>query len=192
MLIKNIKPVLLSALLVFPLSVSAAQAVFAGGSFWVMEALFASRLGVTEVTAGWVKTDNRASRRQAVRVEYDAQQINYGELLTLYWAAIDPFDGKGQYCDRGREYSPAIYVQTAFQRRLAQQSRAQIALAQNNRVKTRILPANIFMQADERHQQYYQKHPVLYGGYRPMCGYPSERYINARLRARAPLATTAQ
>lgn len=192
MLTKNIIRVLVGVVLGFPLSVSGAQAVFAGGSFWVMEALFASRLGIKEIKVGWMQTPSRSLRRQAVWLEYDPQQVNYGELLTLYWAAIDPFDGKGQYCDRGQQYSPAIYVQTAFQRRLAQQSRATLALGQDQQVKTRILSANSFTPADERHQQYYQKHFLLYGNYRRMCGYPSERDVHAQAVAMFLPATTAQ
>lgn len=192
MLKKFISVLLLSVAPVLFGPTQAAQAVFAGGSFWVMEALFAERSGITRVTTGWIQTNSRHQRRQAVWLEYDPQHISYGELLTLYWAAIDPFDGKGQFCDRGREYSPALYVQTSLQQRFAQQSRAKIALEQEQRVRARILPASTFIPAPERHQQYYRKHPLLYAGYRRVCGYPAGERLKPTALAVAPFATSAQ
>ncbi|MGB5854506.1 MAG: peptide-methionine (S)-S-oxide reductase [Oceanisphaera sp.] len=189
---KTITMLLLSFMVVLPAQTRAAQAVFAGGSFWVMEALFANRAGVTDITVGWVPTSSREQRRQAVRLEYDPQHISYGKLLTLYWAAIDAFDGEGQFCDRGQQYSPALYVQTALQQRFAQQSRAKIALEQDKRVRVRILPAGSFTPAAKRHQQYYQRHSLLYGGYRRMCGYPAGERLTLSALAGGPFATSAQ
>ena len=173
MLGKTIMVLLLGLATALPAQIRAAEAIFSGGSFWVMEALFAERPGVTQIAAGWIQASRNQQRRQAVRLEYDPAQISYGELLTLYWAAIDVLDGEGQFCDRGREYSPALYVQTSLQQRFAQQSRAKLQLELGKRVKVRILSSSNFTPAAARHQQYYRQHPLLYGGYRRMCGYPA-------------------
>lgn len=169
----------------------AGQAIFAGGSFWVMEALFAERPGIKQLEVGWVQGSRQQARRQAVRVAYDASVVGYGDLLTLYWAAIDAQDGRGQYCDRGAEFSPALYVLTPLQQRWAQQSRATQALALDNKLAVRILPLGIFMPAEAHHQHYYRQHPWLYRLYRPRCGYPDGNKLTLPVRLVAPLATTA-
>ncbi|WP_417617586.1 peptide-methionine (S)-S-oxide reductase [Oceanisphaera sp.] len=192
MLGKTITVWLLSLAAVLPMPTRATEAIFSGGSFWVMEALFAERPGVTQITAGWVQGGRSTLRRQAVRLEYDPVQISYGQLLTLYWAAIDVLDGEGQFCDRGREYSPALYVQTPLQQRYAQQSRAKLQLELGKRVRVRILPAGSFTPAAARHQQYYRQHPWLYGGYRRMCGYPAGERFTLSTLAGGPIATSAQ
>ncbi len=169
-----------------------AQAVFAGGSFWVMERLFAEQAGVKGTETGWMKSGSRHLRRQVVRVEYDPHTLSYGELLTLYWAAVDAFDGEGQFCDRGPEFSPAIYVQSSLQQKWAQQSRARLALEHDRDIRVRILPMGTFESAPARHQQYSRQHPLLYGGYRRMCGYPAGERFNLQALAGAPLATSEQ
>ena len=184
---------LLTAFILFSLSspVAAAQAIFAGGSFWVMEALFAERAGIQLLEVGWIQASRQQTRRQVVRIEYDAKHISYGDLLTLYWAAIDAADGEGQYCDRGAQFSPALYVQTPLQQRWAQQSRATQALAHQQKLAVRILPLGDFMRAEARHQHYYRQHPWLYGIYRRKCGYPAGEKLAVPARAVDPLATTA-
>ena len=182
---------LLITLLLFSISgpLIAAQAIFAGGSFWVMEALFAERAGIQLLEVGWIQTSGQQTRRQVVRVEYDAQHISYGDLLTLYWAAIDAQDSEGQYCDRGSEFSPALYVQTPLQQRWAQQSRATHALAQQKTLAVRILSVGDFVPAGVRHQQYYRQHPWLYGLYRRQCGYPPGEKLIVPTRSSVLLST---
>ncbi|MGO4998639.1 peptide-methionine (S)-S-oxide reductase MsrA [Oceanisphaera sp. W20_SRM_FM3] len=167
------------------------KAIFAGGSFWVMEALFAERPGITHVEVGWAQTSHQHRRRQVVRVTYNTQQISYGDLLTLYWAAVDALDNEGQYCDRGDEFSPALYVQTPLQQRWAQQSRATQALMLERKLAVRILPVGNFMRAKAHHQHYYRQHPWLYGNYRRQCGYPAGEKLAVPERASAPFVTTA-
>lgn len=181
------------ALLMFSMSapLMAAQAIFAGGSFWVMEALFAEQAGVTGLEVGWIQASRKQTRRQVVRVEYDVERINYGDLLSLYWAAIDAQDSTGQYCDRGSEFSPALYVQTPLQQRWAQQSRANHALKIEQTPAVRILPLGKFVKASARHQQYYRQHPWLYGNYRRRCGYPSVASLSRRYDTDVSSATSA-
>ncbi|MFP2769343.1 peptide-methionine (S)-S-oxide reductase [Oceanisphaera sp. KMM 10153] len=187
-----VRQTLMMLLLLVALPAQAAQAVFAGGSFWVMERLFAEQAGVLGTETGWMKSGSRHLRRQVVRVEYDPQSLSYGELLTLYWAAVDAFDGDGQFCDRGPEFSPALYVQSSLQQKWAQQSRARLALEQGRDVEVRILPVGSFVPAPARHQQYSRRHPLLYGGYRRVCGYPAGERFSLQALAGAPLATSEQ
>lgn len=170
--------ILLIGLLLLAPGAWATQAVFAGGSFWVMEALFAGRPGVERIEAGWMQSGSQHQRRQVVRVHYDDNLIGYGELLTLYWAAVDLFDDEGQFCDRGREYSPALYVQSSLQQKWAQQSRAKLELETGRELGVRILPVGAFALALPRHQGYAERNPLLYGAYRRACGYPAGERLN--------------
>lgn len=169
---------LLSLLLLAPGWARAGQAVFAGGSFWVMDALFAGRPGVGLVEAGWMNSGGQYQRRQVVRVHYDDNLIGYGELLTLYWHAVDLFDGDGQYCDRGREFGPALYVQNTLQQKWAQQSRARLELESGREIRVRILPSGHFEHAPARHQHFAARQPLLYQAYRRGCGYPAGERLN--------------
>jgi peptide-methionine (S)-S-oxide reductase len=187
-----VRQTLMMLLLLLALPVQAAQAVFAGGSFWVMERLFAEQAGVLGTETGWMKSGRLHLRRQVVRVEYDPQTLSYGELLTLYWAAVDAFDGEGQFCDRGTEFSPALYVDGSLQQKWAQQSRSRLTLEHGRDVRVRILPVGTFESAPARHQQYSRQHPLLYGGYRRMCGYPAGERFSLQALAGAPLATSEQ
>ena len=183
---------LLAAFMILSISspLVAGQAIFAGGSFWVMEALFAERVGITKLEVGWIQASRQQTRRQVVRVEYDTEYLSYGDLLNLYWATIDAQDGEGQYCDRGAEFSPALYVETPLQQRWAQQSRATQALALEHKLAVRILPLGHFMPAKARHQHYYRQHPWLYGIYRRQCGYPALEKLAMPDHASGPFATT--
>lgn len=157
-----------------------------------MEALFADRVGVISTEVGWIQADRQHKRRQAVLVEYNEQQISYGNLLTLYWSAIDAQDGAGQFCDRGSEYSPALYVQTPLQQRWAKQSRAKLALELGERLPVRILPVGTYESASARQQHYYRRHTLLYAGYRRVCGYPAASEFTLPARANTRFSTNAQ
>lgn len=150
----------------------AGTAVFGGGSFWVMESLFAGRPGIERIEPGWMQGETRQPRRQVVRVHYDHKVLTYGDLLTLYWQAVDTQDGAGQFCDRGQEYSPALFVQGSLQLKWARQSRSRLWLEQSQSLAVRILPVSSFVPAEARHRQFYQQHPLLFFAYRKVCGYP--------------------
>ncbi|WMC09182.1 peptide-methionine (S)-S-oxide reductase [Oceanimonas pelagia] len=167
-----IRLLMLTALLLPGGPVMAGQAVFAGGSFWVMEALFAERPGIERVEPGWMQGENRHARRQVVRVHYQDDTLTYGDLLRLYWQAVDAFDAGGQYCDRGTEFSPALFVDGPLQLKWARQSRSTLGLERGRRPAVRIFFAGRFVPAPPRHQRYYRRHPWLYFAYRSVCGYP--------------------
>ena len=86
----------------------AATAVFAGGCFWCVEALYQEVEGVSDVVSGFTGgtlpnptySGNHDGHWEAVRVEYDPAVVSYRELLDLYWVNIDPFNARGQFCDK--------------------------------------------------------------------------------------------
>ncbi len=171
--------VLLSLCITLPARADTAQAVFAGGCFWCMESAYQEMDGVIDVISGFTGGElqnptysgNHDGHYEAVQVTYDPAKISYQELLDHYWINIDPFDDRGQFCDKGFSYRAAIFADGDEQRSLAEASRdAVVARFPDKRIVTQILPANTFWPVEEYHQDYYLKNPVRYKYYRWNCG----------------------
>lgn len=162
--------------------VQAESAIFAGGCFWCMESDFEKVEGVSDVVSGFTGgtaknptyNGDHTGHYEAVRVTYDPKKVSYKELLDYYWVNIDPFDGGGQFCDRGPSYRSAIFVADEEQKRLAEASRKRVvAQFPDMKVVTPILPATTFypIKGEESyHQDYYKKNPIRYKFYRYSCG----------------------
>lgn len=157
------------------------KAAFAGGCFWCMETPFEKLSGVLDVVSGYAggsgenptyKTYGKLGHREAVQVTYDPSKITYGELLEVFWRQIDPVDAGGQFCDRGNEYTSAIFYHNDEQKRLARESKEQ--LEKSGRFKepiaTDIIEFSGFYAAEDYHQDYHQKNPLRYKLYRFNCG----------------------
>jgi len=172
---------LITALLALipPAMADSATAVFAGGCFWCMESAFEEREGVTRVVSGFTGgtlknptySGNHQGHLEAVQVSYDPAVVSYQQLLDLFWVNVDPFDDKGQFCDKGPSYRSAIFTANASQRKLAEASKAKIAARFSGReIHTEIRDAGTFWPVEEYHQDYYLKNPVRYKFYRWNCG----------------------
>ena len=93
-------------------------AIFAGGCFWCMESDFEKLPGIKKVVSGYTggETNNpsyndysKAVHIEAVKIFFQPSLISFSSLLEIFWLNIDPLDGNGQFCDRGKEYSSAIF-----------------------------------------------------------------------------------
>ncbi|GAB4223652.1 MAG: hypothetical protein Tsb005_19390 [Gammaproteobacteria bacterium] len=155
---------------------SSETAIFAGGCFWCTQAAFVNIPGVIQTRAGYCggKVPNptydevcqgHTGHVEVLEIEYDPQQINYAALLKIFWQSIDPTDAGGQFADRGQQYHTAIFVMNEQQKKIAEQSKQQIASQLSLPIATQILPAQTFYPADEFHQNYQQKYPVAYQRY---------------------------
>jgi peptide-methionine (S)-S-oxide reductase len=105
-----------------------------------------------------------------VKIEYDPSKVSYEKLLEIFWPNIDPFDAKGQFCDKGPQYRAAIFYGNEEEKRIAEASKKQVAEKLGKPVETEILPAAEFYPAEDYHQDYYTKNPVRYTFYRYGCG----------------------
>ena len=174
--------VLFACLLSYFSNVYADKAVFAGGCFWCMESDFEKLNGVTDVisgfTGGSVKNPtyngNHDGHYEAVEVTYDPSKVTYKELLDYYWLHIDPFDARGQFCDKGHSYLSAIFVANDKEKKLANESRQKVVkLFPHQEVITPILKASTFYPIkgkESYHQDYYKNNPIRYKFYRLSCG----------------------
>ena len=160
----------------------AAKAYFAGGCFWCMEADFEKLPGVTDVISGFTGgtlkdptyNGDHTGHYEAVEVTYDPEVVDYQGLLDHFWVNIDPFDSRGQFCDKGHSYLSAIFVSNADEKRLAEQSREKVVKEfPSLTVVTPILDASIFYPIKGKeayHQNFYKTHSARYKFYRWNCG----------------------
>lgn len=177
--------ILLSLIAIFSLYASQAvadKAIFAGGCFWCMESDFEKLEGVTDVISGFTggKLENptyggnHTGHYEAVEVTYDPNKVTYQGLLDHYWVNIDPFDDRGQFCDKGFSYLSAIFVADEKEKGLAESSKQKvIAQFPGKKVVTPILSTTTFypIKGDESyHQDYYKNNSVRYKLYRWNCG----------------------
>ena len=158
------------------------KAVFAGGCFWCMESDFEKLTGVSDVVSGFTGgtaknptyRGNHRGHYEAVEVTYDPAKVSYKELLEYYWVNIDPFDARGQFCDKGPSYLSAIFVANDKEKKLAEKSRQNVIKQfPNKKVITPILATSTFypIKGEESyHQNYYKTNSVRYNYYRWRCG----------------------
>lgn len=162
---------------------SASIASFAGGCFWCIETAFEGQAGVYEAVSGYAEGEEstaeyysvasgQTKHREAVQVYYDAEQISYEDLLTIFWRQIDPTDPGGQFADRGFHYSTAIYAHTPEQRNAAEASKAELDASGRFEapIVTEILPHTTFFLAEEKHQDYARKQREHYQRYKKGSG----------------------
>ena len=173
---------LLTALTLAGPSARAATAILAGGCFWCMEADFEKLEGVSDVVSGFTGGTHpdpsyngaHTGHYEAVRITYDPEVIDYQGILDHFWVNHDPFDARGQFCDKGHEYLAAIFVADDEERALAEKSRQKVVERfPDMTVVTPILPQATFypIKGDEvYHQDYYKKSPLRYKYYRFGCG----------------------
>lgn len=173
---------LAASLLSYASNAVADKTILAGGCFWCMESDFEKLDGVTDVISGFTGgtlkdptyNGNHEGHFEAVEITYDPDKVSYKELLDYYWINIDPFDARGQFCDKGTSYLSAIFVANEAERNIAEQSKGEVEKKfPNQKVITPILNASIFypIKGDESyHQDYYKNNSIRYNVYRWNCG----------------------
>ena len=174
--------IVVTGLLSCPSLAAAETTILAGGCFWCMEADFEKLEGVTDVVSGFTGgtlknptyKGNHQGHVEAVEITYNPDKISYKELLDYYWLHIDPFDAKGQFCDKGPSYVSAIFVANEKEKEIAEQSKQRVQdLFPDKKIVTPILATSIFYPVKGResyHQDYYKKNPIRYKTYRWGCG----------------------
>jgi peptide-methionine (S)-S-oxide reductase len=109
---------------------------------------------------------------EAVQVSFDPRKVTYEQLLAVFWRNVDPFDGGGQFCDRGSQYRSAIFYDGDDQKRAALASKE--SLESSGRlpgpIMTEVVPLPAFYPAEVYHQDYYQRNFREYWSYRTGCG----------------------
>lgn len=163
-------------------NVLADETILAGGCFWCMESDFEKLEGVTDVVSGFTGgtvrnptyNGNHKGHYEAVKITYNPDVVSYQQILDHYWVNIDPFDARGQFCDKGHSYLSAIFVANEQERAIAEKTKKAVeAQFPEQIVVTPILDAKRFypIKGNEiGHQDFYKKSPVRYKLYRWNCG----------------------
>ncbi len=149
-------------------------AVFAGGCFWGVEAVFRHVKGVSKAVSGYAggsfKTADyervstgSTGHAESVEVTYDPAQVSYGELLRIFFSvAHDPTQLNRQGPDYGTQYRSAIFYMSDEQKRVAQAYIAQLgqAKAYPSPIVTQVIALPAFYAAEAYHQNYLALHPT--------------------------------
>ena len=148
-------------------------AVFAGGCFWGIEAVFEHVKGVTDVRSGYAGGDKKTAEyervsdgntghAESVKVTYDPAKISYVQLLTVFFSvAHDPTEVNRQGPDTGPQYRSAIFYVNDDQKKLATEYIDAInkSRALPKPVATEVSALKEFFEAESYHQDYLKNHP---------------------------------
>jgi len=148
-------------------------AVFAGGCFWGIQAVFQHLKGVTSATSGYsggyVKSPSYESvsmgvtgHAETVSITYDPSQISYGQLLMVFFSVgHDPTQWNRQGPDTGSQYRSVIFYTDEDQKRIAEAYIAQLDAAKtySRKIVTKVEPFKAFYPAEDYHQDYLKNHP---------------------------------
>lgn len=156
-------------------------AIFAGGCFWCMEPPYDKLDGVLATTSGFSGGEiedpsyeevarGNTEHIEVVEIRYNPNKVSYEKLLDVFWKNIDPLDDGGQFCDRGYQYTTAIFVNSEEQREAAEASKRELKGRFDKPIVTPIRDAAPFYAAKDYHQNYYEKRPIRYKFYRSSCG----------------------
>ena len=156
-------------------------AIFAGGCFWCMEPPYDKLDGVLATTSGFSGGEiedpsyeevarGNTEHIEVVEIRYNPNKVSYEKLLDVFWKNIDPLDDGGQFCDRGYQYTTAIFVNSEEQREAAEASKRELKGRFDKPIVTPIRDAKPFYAAKEYHQNYYEKRSIRYKFYRTSCG----------------------
>src|SRR5215467_5005413 len=143
-------------------------AIFGGGCFWCLEAVFDRLEGVTSVESGYAggQVENPTYRQvcggdtghvEVVRVAFDPAETSFGELLDVFFTVHDPTTLNRQGNDVGEQYRSVIFYENEEQKREAEEKIAELSASGKFRspVVTAVEPATEFYKAEDYHQEYF-------------------------------------
>ncbi len=147
------------------------RAVLAGGCFWGMQDLIRKMPGVVSTRVGYSGGDvpnatyrNHGTHAEAIEVVFDPAKMSYRKLLEFFFQVHDPSTKNRQGNDRGVSYRSAIYYTSDEQKRVADDTIADVDASGlwPGKVVTEVEPAGPFWQAEPEHQDYLERIPNGY------------------------------
>ena len=163
------------------------KAVLAGGCFWGMQDLIRKRPGVLSTRVGYSGGDvanatyrNHGTHAEAIEIVFDPEQVSYRDVLELFFQIHDPTTLNRQGNDVGTEYRSAIFPQTDEQRRVAEDTIADVEASGlwPGKVVTDVSEVGDFWEAEPEHQDYLERNP---NGY--TCHFPRPNWVLPRRTA---------
>jgi peptide-methionine (S)-S-oxide reductase len=147
------------------------RAILAGGCFWGMQDLLRSFPGVITTRVGYTGGNianatyrNHEGHAEAIEIVFDPQQLSYRRLLEFFFQIHDPTTLNRQGNDTGTSYRSAIFFTTDEQKRIAEDTIADVNASElwPGKVVTEVVPAGTFWEAEPEHQDYLERLPNGY------------------------------
>ena len=168
------RALILAASLPLAAAAQTQTAVFAGGCFWGVDAVFKHVKGVTKVVSGYsggvastahyeMVGEGNTGHAESIQVTFDPSVVPYSTLLKVFFSiAHDPTELNRQGPDEGTQYRSAIFYANADQQKVAQAAIAQLNQAKTYRrpIVTQVVPLKAFYAAEDYHQNYLVLHPT--------------------------------
>lgn len=147
------------------------RVILAGGCFWGMQQLFRRHDGVIATRVGYSGGDvsnptyrNHGTHAEAIEVIFDSDKLGFRGLLEFFFQLHDPSTRNRQGNDTGTSYRSAIFYTSEEQKRLAEETIAEVDATGlwPGKVVTEVVPAGDFWQAEPEHQDYLERRPAGY------------------------------
>jgi peptide-methionine (S)-S-oxide reductase len=147
------------------------RAILAGGCFWGVQELLRTYPGVISTRVGYSGGDvknatyrNHGTHAEAVEIDFDPSIISYRKILEFFFQIHDPTTPNRQGNDRGASYRSAIYYTSDEQKRVAEDTIADVNASGlwPGKVVTQVAPPGDFWEAEPEHQDYLQNYPSGY------------------------------
>ncbi len=148
------------------------KAIFGGGCFWCVEAIYQDIKGVEKVESGYsggTKKNpsyeevctGKTGHAEVVQITYDASQITYEQLLNVFWHVHDPTTLNKQGADAGTQYRSVIFYMNDDEKKIAEDSKKKTEESKlwDDPIVTEITPLTEFYKAENYHQSYFKNNP---------------------------------
>ena len=144
------------------------MATFGAGCFWGVEAAFQKMKGVVKTTVGYMGgtpknptyeqvCTNTTKHAEVIQIQFNPDEINYEQLLDVFWELHDPTQLNRQGPDVGTQYRSVIFYHTKEQKQLAEETREKQQKKHTKKIVTEITLVQTFYPAEEYHQKYLEK-----------------------------------
>ena len=146
-------------------------AILAGGCFWGLQDLVRKQPGVLSTRVGYSGGDvdnatyrNHGTHAEAIEIVFDPAKTSFRTMLEFFFQIHDPTTVDRQGNDRGVSYRSGIFYASDQQRRIAEETIADVEVSGlwPGKVVTELAPAGAFWQAEPEHQDYLQRYPTGY------------------------------
>ena len=143
--------------------------LLAGGCFWCASVPYYKISGVKKIISGYAGgievmpkyedvKKQKTSHRETILIIYDSNITDYKILIDSFLSSIDPFDGAGQFIDRGNSYTTAIYSSNLDIINYSKSKFKELENEFKRKIMVKILPNDILYKAEEFHQDFPIKH----------------------------------
>ncbi|MBS3071887.1 peptide-methionine (S)-S-oxide reductase MsrA [Candidatus Pacearchaeota archaeon] len=145
-------------------------AVFGMGCFWTPQRVFDKINGVISTEVGYMGGEEKkgdysyedvsygkSGHAEVIKIEFDAEKINYEELLRIFWTNHDPTEVNRQGPDVGKQYRTTIFYISKNQKKKAEKSKQKEQVKYKEKIATEIVKVGKFYRAEEYHQKFLEK-----------------------------------